>query len=224
MRWHDLAFLHWPVDTPVLRQLVPSALELDLFDGQAWIGITPFRMSGVRPRWLPASPWLSTFPELNVRTYVTAGGKRGVWFFSLDAGNPVAVRVARWLFRLPYYPARMSLRIVGGSVSYTSIRSRRSAPPAEFVGRYRPTGSPMRSRPGSLEHWLTERYCLYALDSQGNACRAEIHHAPWPLQTGEAELQSNTMATALGISLPRTAPRVDFAKSLDVVAWMPHRI
>jgi uncharacterized protein len=223
MRWHDLAFLHWPLDASVVRPLVPRELELEVFEGQAWVGITPFGMRGVRPRWVPSLPWISAFPELNVRTYVTAGSKPGVWFFSLDAGNPLAVRAARGAFGLPYYDARMSLKAMNGHIEYESTRTHRGAPSATFRGRYRATGQPSRSQPGSLEHWLTERYCLYA-DRKGAIHRAEIHHPPWPLQPGEAELHSNTMARAAAIELPPRAPHVTFARRLDVVAWMPEPI
>jgi uncharacterized protein YqjF (DUF2071 family) len=224
MRWHHLAFLHWPLDANIVRLLVPSELDVEVFEGHAWVGITPFGMTGVRPRWLPSLPWVSAFPELNVRTYVTVGGKRGVWFFSLDAGNPLAVRVARWAFGLPYYTARMSLTAMNGDIGFESIRTHHRAPSAGFRARYRPTGVPTRSRPGSLEHWLTERYCLYTMDRTGALYRAEIHHAGWPLQAGEADLNSNTMAQAAGIELPSVAPLVHFARRLDVVAWMPDRI
>jgi uncharacterized protein len=203
---------------------VPPGLELESFEGQAWVGVTPFAMSGVHPRWLPSLPWVSAFPELNVRTYVTAGGKPGVWFFSLDAGNPLAVRLARWTFGLPYYDARMSLKRVNGGIEYQSTRTHRGGPAATFGGRYRPVGPVHRSGPGSLEHWLTERYCLYAMDREGTLYRGEIHHAPWPLQAGEAEVATNTMAGAAGIELPPIAPHVMFAGRLDVVAWMPEQL
>ena len=110
MRWHDLLFMHWPVNVASLRRLIPAALDLDLWNGQAWLGVVPFRMSDVAPRGIPAMPWLSAFPELNVRTYVKTEDKPGVWFFSLDATNPVAVRVARSAFHLPYFDARIAIR------------------------------------------------------------------------------------------------------------------
>src|ERR687892_361778 len=103
--WNDLLFAHWPVDANDLRQRVPAGLDLDLFEGQAYVGVVPFHMTNVAPRGVPAIPWVSAFPELNVRTYVRIGAKPGVYFFSLDAGNPVAVAVARAMFNLPYYPA-----------------------------------------------------------------------------------------------------------------------
>ena len=224
MRWHDLLFMHWPVPESALRPLIPPALGLDTFDGSAWLGVVPFRMSGVRPRFLPAVPWLSGFPELNLRTYVTAGGKPGIWFFSLDAGNPVAVRLARATFHLPYFDARMSCRVSGGEVSYGSVRTHKGAPGAEFAARYRPVGKQFESGPGSLEGFLTERYCLYAADRKGNVSRGEIHHRLWPLRTAEIEVERLAMTGQIGVELPGTEPILHFAERLDVLAWLPQRI
>ncbi len=217
--WHDLLFAHWPVDAQALRPHIPDSLQIDTFEGQAWIGVVPFRMSGVRPRLTPALPWLSAFPELNVRTYVMAGDKPGVWFFSLEAANPVAVEVARRWFHLPYFYAEMALPERGGWIRYKSHRIHRGAPPAEFVGRYRPAGAVELSRRGTLAHWLTERYCLYALDGRGRLGRGEIHHARWPLQPAEAEIEVNTMTQPHGIALPDIPPLLHFARRLDVVVW-----
>jgi hypothetical protein len=223
MRWHDLAFLHWPVDPRVLRPLVSPRLDLDTFEGQAWLGVTPFRLTGVRPRWVPSVPALSAFPELNVRTYVTTEGKPGVWFFSLDAGNALAVSLARWIFHLPYYRARMSCGATNGEFVYASVRTHRGSQPAAFLIRYAPRGDVFRSHSGSLAHWLTERYCLYAV-SRSRLYRGEIHHAPWPLQTATVEIEQNTMAEAAGIELPRNPPLTHFARQLDVAAWMLERV
>lgn len=218
MCWHDLMFMHWPVPESVLRPLIPSALEVDTMDGRAWIGIVPFHMTAVRHRLMPALPWLSAFPEINVRTYVRMGGKPGVWFFSLDVTNPMAVVVARWTYALAYYRARMRVARSGESVHYYSRRSHWGAPPADFVGRYRPAGNVFQAVPGSIEHWLTERYCLYAADRYGRLYRADIHHAPWPLHTAEAEVERNSMTNDLALPL-RDTPLLHFAKRLDVVAW-----
>ena len=236
MRWHDLLFLHWPVPAAALRPLVPPGLELQTFDGSAWLGVVPFRMTGIRHRLGPPLPWLSAFPELNLRTYVATpgGGHPGVWFFSLDAANPVAVRVARWQFNLPYFDARMTCvpdLAVGGhgggaagaspdaGVRYQSVRTHRGAPPATFVGRYRPTGPPALAATGTIDHWLTERYCLYAADARGTVRRGDIHHVPWPLQPAEAEVERNTVADAIGVRLPDVPPLLHFARRLDVDAW-----
>lgn len=219
MQWHDLLFMHWPVSPAVMHALIPPALTLDMFDGAAWLGIVPFRMAGTRPRLVPPLPWLSAFPELNVRTYVTAEGKPGVWFFSLDASNPLAVRGARTLFHLPYYDAAMTVESDGRVVRYTSRRTHRGAPSAAFTGRYRPVGPVYHASIGSLEYWLTERYCLYAADRRGRIWRGDIHHARWPLQPAEADIACNTMADPLQLSLPPRAPLLHFAQRLDVVAW-----
>jgi uncharacterized protein len=149
--WHDLLFAHWPLPVEELRGRVPPELELDTFEGSAWVGIVPFRMSGIRPRQLPALPWLSAFPELNVRTYVTVGGLSGVYFFSLDAGNPLAVALARAIFRLPYFRARMKLTRVEGGVRYASRRTHSGTPTAELRSWYRPTGPAFIATAGSLE-------------------------------------------------------------------------
>jgi uncharacterized protein YqjF (DUF2071 family) len=224
MKWHDLLFMHWPIKSEMLRPYMPTALTLDMFDGTAWIGVVPFQMRGVRPRLVPALPVLSAFPELNVRTYVTAEGKPGVWFFSLDAGNSAAVEMARDVFHLAYYNARMSCQLVGSHVRYSSVRTHRNSAPAAFQGQYRPTGAVYRSTPGTLEHWLTERYCLYAANRQGQIWRGDIHHARWPLQPAEAEIERNTMTKQIGLTLPETKPILHFARYLDVVGWLPQRV
>lgn len=221
--WHDLLFAHWPVDLAVLRGRVPAELPIDVYDGCAWLGVVPFHMSNVAPRGVPALPWLSAFPELNVRTYVTLENRPGVYFFSLDAGNALAAAAARVLFHLPYFAAKMSVVERAGWIDYASRRSGRP-PGAEFIGRYRPTGPAQDPQPGSLEHFLTERYCLYTLDSRRRPTRLEIHHRPWPLQPAELDTTVNTMAGAAGIPLPSIRPLLHFAKRQDMVGWLPERV
>jgi uncharacterized protein YqjF (DUF2071 family) len=224
MRWHELLFMHWPLQPAVLRPLVPPPLEIDTFDGTAWIGVIPFYMTGVRPHYAPALPWASAFAEINVRTYVTIDGKPGVWFFSLDAANPLAVRAARLAFHLPYYDARMTVTRDGDTVRYTSRRIHRAIPPAELAVEYRPTGPAFLAPDGSLERWLTERYCLYAANWRGRVWRGEIRHARWPLQPAEAEIARNTMADPLRLALPARTSLLHFAQRLDVVAWTLVRV
>jgi len=218
-RWHDLLFAHWPVDAKVLSPFIPSSLQLDTFEGQAWIGVVPFWMSGVRGRGLPALPYLSRFAEINVRTYVTDGEKSGVWFFSLDAANRIAVRVAQKYFCLPYYHARMKCDLQQNQVQYFSRRIHAKAPSAEFAARYEPCDEIEIVPKDSLEYWLTERYCLYAKKKSGDVCRAEIHHLPWPLQRANADIETNSMTDALGISLPLIAPLLHFSKFQEVAVW-----
>jgi uncharacterized protein YqjF (DUF2071 family) len=219
--WRTLAFLHWPIAPADLRGLVPGALALDLFDGEGWLGVTPFEVVGHRLHGLPPPPVLSRFRELNVRTYVTVGGRPGIHFFSLDASSVAAVLGARATYRLPYLPARMRIATDAGAVHY---RSRRLAgPPARLVARYWPTGPRFTAAPGTFEHWLTERYCLYTTGRDGAPRRTEIHHGPWPLHPAEAEIAENTMAEPLGLRL-RGEPHVLFSPRQDVVIWPPARV
>jgi uncharacterized protein YqjF (DUF2071 family) len=222
--WHNLLFAHWSLPPGALRLLIPKALELDTFDGKAWLGVVPFRMSGVRLRGTPSLPWISAFPELNVRTYVSLDGKPGVYFFSLDAGNSLAVAAARVWFHLPYFNANMNLSSRGDEVHYFSQRTHRRVPAAEFAGSYRPVSDVFAAEQGTLEHWLTERYCLYAVASRQRIYRGEIHHAPWPLQRAEADIQENTMALAHDIALPATGAVLHYAHKLEVVVWPLQRI
>ncbi len=226
MRWHDLLFAHWPLKRELLAPLVPPQLELDLFDGRAWIGLVPFRMSAIHHRRMPSIPGARAFPELNVRTYVTPpGGKPGVWFFSLDAASWLAVLAARRAFHLPYFDARMSCAAgADGTVEYHSRRTHRGAPAAEFAGRYRPIGSTFTAAPATIEYFLTERYCLYAADQLGHVFRGDIHHRPWPLQMAEAEFDLVQMTEQVGIDLPSDAPLLHFACELDVHAWRLTRL
>ena len=224
MEWHDLLFMHWPVSSDALRRYIPQSLAIDVFDGSAWIGVVPFRMSRVVPRLIPPLPYLSAFPEINVRTYVIAGDKPGVWFFSLDAANPIAVEAARNVFHLPYYNAQMRCDGIGESVQYSSVRTHRAAAPAVFRGRYRPAGPAYLSTPGTLESWLTERYCLYAANRRGAIWRGEIQHRQWPLQPAEAEIEHNSMTNQIRLALPNTEPLLHFARQIEVIAWLPQRI
>ena len=219
--WNDLLFAHWPAPLDRLRELVPAPFELDLYDGQAWVAIVPFHMTNVAPRFVPSLPWISAFPELNVRTYVRVDDKPGVFFFSLDAGNPVAVGAARTLLNLPYYSADMKVS-ANGKIQYASRRL--AAPVAEFRASYRAHGAPRPPNPGTLEYFLTERYCLYGVDHRFHAYRLDIHHPRWPLETADAEIELNTMAEAAGIRLPSMAPLLHFAKRQDMVCWAPEKI
>lgn len=216
MTWRDLLFAHWPVRPEVLRPLVPQALDLQTFDGWAWLGITPLRMLDVRPRLAPPLVGLD-FLELNVRTYVGMPGRSGVWFFSLDASSRLAVWAARRGFGLPYFRAALDAGREDGVVSFTSSRMHRGAARARVQARYRPVDGPPADDP--LHRWLTERYSLYAVDRRGDLVSADIHHLPWPLQRADAEFPLLEMTEQLGFRLPEMEPVLHYAGHLDVVAW-----
>ncbi|HSC51761.1 MAG TPA: DUF2071 domain-containing protein [Gaiellaceae bacterium] len=213
--WDDLLFAHWRVEADALRRLVPAELELQEHDGSAWLGITPFVLTGLRLRGTLPLPVVSSFPELNVRTYVTAGGKPGIWFFSLDAASRGVVEAARRFYKLPYFHARMGVGCDAAGVEYTSAR-RDSARPFVFEARYRGTGRAFEPLPGTLEHFLVERYCLYAHDGS-RLYRAEIHHPPWRIHAAEAELALNTMPPD-GIHVSGE-PLCHLASRQDVLIW-----
>jgi uncharacterized protein YqjF (DUF2071 family) len=207
-------FLHWPVDASALRKVVPEPLEIDTFEGQAWLAIVPFRMEGVRLRGLPPIPTANAFPELNVRTYVRFEGKPGVWFFSLDAASGLAVAAARAWFGLPYFYARMQCRQSGESIEY---RCERRPKGAHFSGNYRANGPVHAADEGSLEHWLVERYRLFATKRR-RLFTAEIAHTPWPLQPAHAVFKHDGLAP---ITLPDTPPLSHFVAGVDVVMGSP---
>jgi hypothetical protein len=212
--WDELLFAHWRVAAEDVARLVPQGLEVEQFDGSAWLGVTPFVLSGLRLRGTLSLPRVSTFPELNVRTYVTADDKPGIWFFSLDAASRIAVEGARRVYKLPYFHARMSARRHGERIDYASDRLDGSG--KSFLGSYGPTGEAFEAERDSLEWFLTERYCLYTVE-RGRLHRAEIQHPPWPLQPAALELTRNTMAPD-GLGLDRQ-PLCHFARRQDVVIW-----
>lgn len=214
--WHDLLFAHWPVPAKILRPLVPSSLELDTYSGDAWVSIAPFHMR-MQSRGLPI---VHSFPEMNCRTYVTLAGKPGILFFSLDAGSRLAVWGARTFYLLPYFNAQMTANKAAQGFQYFS---RRNSNGATFDATYEPKGPVCLSAPGTLEHWLTERYCLYAY-AHGRTFRGEIHHAPWPLQDATCDIAENSIASAAGIQLPAIPPLLHFARRIDVVIWPLRRV
>jgi uncharacterized protein len=217
--WTQLLFMHWPLAPEQLRPAVPAELPIDTFGGSAWIGITPFEVVGLRLRATPPLPWLSRFPELNVRTYTTVDDRPGIWFLSLDAARAVAVVAARRAYRLPYFRARMEIARAGGRIAYRSESASAERPRAALDAEYAPTAGAFTARPGTLEHFLCERYCLYALDDARRVHRADIHHPPWPLQPAEATIRENTMTAPYAIELPAERPLLHYAERQDVVIW-----
>lgn len=209
--WDDLLFVHYRVPLEQLRPLVPDGLEVQQHSGSAWLGVTPFVVTGLRARGLLPLPFASSFRELNVRTYVTRDDKPGIWFFSLDASSQLAVEAARRLYRLPYFRADITVRRRGEELLYDCSRHSGRA----FSAAYGPDGDVINAESGSLEHFLTERYCLYA-EHEGEIHRADIHHRPWPLQPAAARVDLNTMPP---VKVTDEAPLVHFSARQDVVIW-----
>jgi uncharacterized protein YqjF (DUF2071 family) len=222
-RWNDLLFLHYEFPPEKIRALVPQALTVDTFEHRAWVSVTPFWINHLRPPGVPPLPWISQFAELNVRTYVTYAGKPGVYFFSLDASHLSAVWGARVFYRLPYWHAAIKVKGRGDArIEYHSQRTH-GPRPAELRGWYGPLGGTNRAYPGSIEHFLTERYCLYSASGK-RLYRADIHHLPWELQAAAVELEQNTMAAPMGIELPSQPDLKYFSRSIKVLVWAPERL
>lgn len=215
MQWLDLLFAHWPVPAMRLRPLIPPSLDLDLWQGEAFVSVVPFRMEGVGPVGWPGG---RSFAELNVRTYVRYGDRAGVWFFSLDAASPLGVRVARRFFHLPYFDARMTMEPEGAGYRYVSERTHRGAAVARLDMSYAPAGAAALAEPGTLDDWLTSRYSLFSADPQGNLYRGDVAHEPWLLQKAEAEWRCREMTSGLGFSLDAQPVSLTFAKHLAVRA------
>ena len=216
--WGKLLFMHWPIDARVLRPLIPTQLSIDTFNGEAWIGVVPFTMWGIRASFLPAIPGTSAFHELNVRTYVHFNGIPGVWFFSLDAANSLAVWGARTFYHLPYFNAEMSLRQEANTIEYHSQRKDDCGAPAELNAAWM-IGEPRApARPGSLEFFLTERYCLYS-HNRDQLYRSRIFHQRWPLRSATLDSYQSTMVESLGIEEPKGEPLLHYAESIGVNIW-----
>ncbi len=220
MDWRDLLFLHWPVAADQLQRHLPAGVEVETSAGSAWLGVVPFRMSRTRFRWLPPLPTAHTFPELNVRTYVRAGGRAGIWFFSLDAASHASVTGARLTFGLPYFDASMHCERLGDHVRFTSTRTDRRAPAAMFAANWHTTGPFTTPAPGTLEHFLVERYCLFAV-RRGTLLCGEIAHAPWRLAPASVELQACEMTQLLGCKLAGPPVSALVAGPLRVAAFRP---
>ena len=222
-RWNDLLFLHYEVAADKLRALVPEALTLDTYHRSGWLSISPFWMNHLRPPGVPSLPWVSQFAEVNLRTYVTRDGKPGVYFFSLDASHLSAVWGARIFYRLPYWHA--AIQVKGRGQQKIDYRSKRAhgPKPAELRLSYGPAGPGFRARPGSLDHFLTERYCLYTT-SRTRLYRTDIHHLPWSLEVASSDLELNSMAQTIGIDLPASPDLTHFSRTLNRLMWAPERL
>lgn len=212
--WYDLLFAHWEAPWSQIRGMVPEPLEVDTYNGSPWVSITPFRLT-MRPRGIPAIGRVWSFAEMNFRTYVRYQDKPGIFFFSLDAASLLAVSGARVLYRLPYFHARMEISREGSRFKYISRRMGRQE---MFAVEYEPVSETFNAAPGTLSHWLAERYCLYVADGR-RAWRAEIHHAPWPLQNARAEIARNTLPEGIGFSLGAHPDLVQYAAREEVLIW-----
>jgi uncharacterized protein len=223
--WHHLLFLHWEVPAIELQQLLPIGLTVDTFEGKAYVGLVPFTLTGVRPILTPPLPWISSFHEINVRTYVHRNGRDpGVWFFSLDASSTIAVAAARAAYKLAYFHSEIEFGVDSGALPWIDFRSRRTDPrgttPAGAHVQYRPIEGPATAAtPGTLEHFLIERYILYAQDEQRQLHRARVHHQPYPVQRAEVGAFEETLIWAAGIKRAEQPAYRHYASEVNVKVY-----
>jgi uncharacterized protein len=216
--WRKLLFMHWKLPPELIRPHVPDRLQIDTCEGCAWIGVTPFLVRNLRPVFLPPVPWLSDFNEVNVRTYVHYEGVPGVWFFSLDADSVLAVAGASTAYRLPYRHARIRFREEKDQIFYSSRRIVSPEQPARLEVSWRKGELLGEAAPDSLEFFLVERYCLYAVSGSG-LYRARVHHPPWQLQAAELTGLNSTMLEAQGLPKPAGEPLLHYSEHQDTAVW-----
>jgi uncharacterized protein YqjF (DUF2071 family) len=221
MRWDDVLFAHWPVDPDVVAPTLPDGLDVDTHDGDAYLGVVGFRMRSIRPRGVPVG---LSFPELNLRTYVQSASGPGVYFYNLDAADPIGVTLARRLFQLPYYRAEMQVEDRTDGIRFRSRRTHRGVSGARFDATYRATGSAEPVAPDSLDAFLTERYRFYTESDGGRLYRGEIEHPPWELSDATLTVRENTLFEANGFERPEGDPRVRYSPGSDVTAGLIQRV
>jgi len=220
-RLQDLLFTHWPVPVAVLERVLPGPLAIDTFEDRAWVSVVSLTVTDLRVRWLPSLPNVFNTMQVNVRTYVTMDGDRGVFFLSIDTANILAAWGARRFFHLPCFHSRISCSKGGDPVEFSSNRR---GSPAELMVQYRPGNESFQAARGSLDEWLLERYRLYSADTRGRLWRGDIHHAPWSLRPVEAEVVNNTMTLGHGIAAPTSRPLFHFTPGLETLAGPLQRL
>jgi len=221
--WHDLLFAHWQVPAELIAPFVPKELQLDLWEGAAWISLVPFHVQSSNMRELLPLPFVGSFYELNMRTYVTYRNQPGAYFFSLDASEGLAVTAAR-LAGLPYFNANISMNEGNENLFFHAQRADPRGHSEVFAGTYSPLSDEVfRAEPNTQLHWLTERYRLF-FSKDGAIMAGDIHHLPWPLQSAELVIEQNTMTTSLGIKLPKEAALITYTKHHEALVWPPKNV
>jgi uncharacterized protein len=217
--WKNVFFAHWPILPERLRPSIPSTLEIETYQQMAWLGVVIFEIEGIYFRGLSPISVVLKFPEVNLRTYVQHKEKPGVFFLSLDVANWASLSIAKRWYHLPYCKAKISYRKEGNIFHCQSVRKGNSNIPITFKGSFTPDSVSYFPEEGTIDHWLTERSCLYSQDRRGNIYCGDIHHKPWPLQKATAEISNNTLPTPFGINISEKKPILHFSNGVDTLFW-----
>lgn len=221
MDWRDALFAHWPVEPATVAETLPEGVDVATYDGRAYLGVVAFVMEDIRPKGFPVG---LDFGELNLRTYVRSPrGDRRVYFYNLDAEDPLGVYVARLLYKLPYFRASMDIDRSGDAVEFVSHRIHPGVPSAHFDATYRGTGDVFEAEEGSLERFLTENY-YFLTAGRGRLFRGDISHPPWPLQEAEADIRTNTLFEANGFEHPGGEPLLHYSPGTEVTATRVYEV
>ena len=228
-RWNDLLFAHWPIPVPTLEPLLPEWLQVDPFQGSAWLGAVPFWLDRIKVRGMPLVPAVRSFPDLNLRTYVRdrLKGTRGIYCFSVDCSNLLAVAAAHVFYNLPYKLAEMHMEPRGEREFAFYSRRRFARDAVIFKARYRGLGPTVKTaeiRPGSFEFYFSERNCVFSTNRSGEPIRADLHHVPWPLEEAQADIERNDLAAAVGIALPKIEPVLHYSRRMALYIWPAERL
>lgn len=222
MTWKGGLFIHWPFDPEQIRPHVPAPLELDTYNGRAWVTLLPFVLSDAGLRFSPSFTRM-TFPELNFRTYVRFDDTSGLYFFSVDVGQRLVPFVVGGTSRLPCYYADMDVQMRGDQIDFRSVRKQKKEPSVRFTASYRPSGPVYRAEPGTLDYWLTERRRMY--DPVGkDVLYAEIAHDPWPLQPADVTIRANSMFEKSSLPSPKDDSRVHYSDRRSITGSIPRWI
>ena len=213
--WHDLLFAHYPVKLELLQKLVPPVFQLDSYNGIGWVGVVPFHVQNHRVRLLPPIPGFDRFAQINIRTYVTVNGKRGVYFIRVHMNHLIAGVLAKTFYYMPFQAAIVKMEQSDRYINFCSIKSKQ----IEFQCHYTPISESKLAEKASFEHWLVERYSMYSLNRKGEVMRSDILHNYWPLQLAEGEITNHSILLNEGIQVANNEPILHYAKKMEAMLW-----
>ena len=219
--WENVLFAHWSLPMEVVRKHIPAELEVDTFNGEAWVGVILFKMNGFKLRFTPFR-YPFSFPEINLRTYVKVNERPAIFFMTLDAADPLVVSVAKRWYRLPYFHAKMSFSKQEDMISFHS--ERKSVGDSVVIGgEFYPVSEQFVPKDGSIDHWLTERYVYFNKDPNNHIYWGEVYHEPWQLRKVSGKFSDNTLLHPYQIELPGEPHLLHYSRGVEAQMGAPGR-